>query len=513
MEKYGYDKVMEAMCSSDPRLQKSVLHLLPPPPGTWVPWARARTRVLALQLGLNGLFAEPVEYTSAPTLAADLEKTSASAGEPSRCVYLLEGLSPEFVSLLGTHFHLHPSLFMDHERLVPHGGRLKSDSSEAGGVPYLPSTILGRDHISLKYHEPLVLGTRPTGFRNLCDTSGRHIAVTRLMDQFSDVVVSRRKCTFWSKDTESGGWTCLIICDPPIRRIIDDYSGRSGTDVVTSPYGSGYPDFMALSNQIQAWRGPPRSCLLDDVLFYLQNHCGPLGDITSAKTLRVFVNKIVASHFLKLAEFLQANIDKVQWHLSRRQDLASFDVSMSEGLWSDVQSWQRRIAEYQDDIGGIMLQMGIPPDGLPDSDQARDWTDSHADFQHLLCRYREIGRRTQALSDAISSLGGLAGNRAAARSAELLVEQAEQAARENRSVKTLTALGMVFLPMSLASSLLSMSDYYLPGNSLFWVYFAISCPMVGFVLLLYFAVEIRPTAAQGWWSSLVKRTPAEMIEA
>jgi hypothetical protein len=72
----------------------------------------------------------------------------------------------------------------------------------------LPSAIYGRDHVSLKYHEPLLLSTLPTGFRNICDVSGRHIMVTRIMGKFSEVAIARRKCTFWSRKTEAGGWDC-----------------------------------------------------------------------------------------------------------------------------------------------------------------------------------------------------------------------------------------------------------------------------------------------------------------
>ncbi|KAK7996320.1 hypothetical protein PG991_015787 [Apiospora marii] len=392
----------------------------------------------------NGSFEEPVEYTSAAVLATVLRDKSTTPRGPSRSVYLLEGLSQEFVSVLGDHFQIHPSLFMDHERLVPAGGRL---TGENGGIPFLPSAICGRDHVSFKYHEPLVLPTRPAGFRNLCDISGRHIAVTRLVGQLSDVGISRRKCTFWSKETEPEGWSCLIICDPPIRRILTDYSGNLGYDVATSPYNSGYLDFVPLSYQMKTQCGPPRTSLLDDLLFYLKNHSDALEAPILPRSLRVFVDKIVASHFLKLAEFLQTNIDIVQWHLSRRHDLTFFAVAAVEELWSDVQAWQRRTAEYQDDLEATMLQLHIPLKEMEGTDtQMRSWADSTTDFQYLSRRYREMGRRTQGLVDAISALGSLAGNRAMSRSADLSLQEAARAGREARSMKTLTTLGLLFSP-------------------------------------------------------------------
>ncbi|KAK7953358.1 hypothetical protein PG988_014052 [Apiospora saccharicola] len=247
--------------------------------------------------------------------------------------------------------------------------------------------------------------------------------------------------------------------------------------------------------------GPPRSSLLDDLLFYLKNHSDALEAPIVPRSLRVFAEKIVASHFLKLAEFLQTNIDIVQWHLSRRHDLTLFAVAAVEELWSDVQAWQRRTAEYQDDLEAIMLQLHIPLRELEvTGSQMRSWAGSTADFQYLLRRYREIGRRTQGLADAISALGSLAGNRAMSGSADLSLQEAARAGREARSMKTLTTLGLLFLPLSFSASVFSMADAYLPGNSMFWVYFAVSLPLVVFVFLLSFIMELGYTEALRHWS-------------
>lgn len=189
-------------------MRRSIINKPPPPAKVWKPWCRAKVRVLALQFGPDGSVSLPTEYTDASTLAASLVQDAALASHSSRSVYLLEGLSRDFVHVLGDHFQLHPSLFVDHERLTPLGDR---QTGENGGLPFLPSATCGRDHVSLKYHEPLVLSQRPTSFRCLCDTSGRHVAVTRLMGEMSKVGVSRRKCTFWSRTTDAGGWKCTYF--------------------------------------------------------------------------------------------------------------------------------------------------------------------------------------------------------------------------------------------------------------------------------------------------------------
>ncbi|KAI0099408.1 hypothetical protein F4814DRAFT_433148 [Daldinia grandis] len=492
----SYEELIKSLCASDPRMRRSIINKPPPPRKVWKPWCRAKVRVLALQFGPDGSVSLPTEYTDASTLAASLTQDAALASHSSRSVYLLEGLSRDFVCVLGDHFQLHPSLFVDHERLTPLGDR---QTGENGGLPFLPSAICGRDHVSLKYHEPLVLSQRPTGFRCLCDTSGRHIAMTRLMGEMSKVGVSRRKCTFWSRTTDFGGWKCLIICDPPIRRILTDHTGRSGFDVITSDFNSGYMDFVPLSNQMKARSGPPRTSLVEDLLFYLQKHSNTL-DLAHPKSLRIFIEKIIASHSLKLAEFLQSNTEAVLWHLSRRHDLTPFGVATAEELWSDVQSWKRRVAEYQDDLEGTMLQLGVALTRSPDTSRIESWTDSTADFQHLLHRYRQIEKRVNELGSAINTLASLAGNRVTFRTGELSLQEAERAGRETRSVKALTVLGIIFLPLSFSASIFSMADSYLPGNSLFWVYFALSIPLLGFVILVFSIIELGYMNSGTWWS-------------
>ncbi|KAI1477468.1 hypothetical protein F4774DRAFT_389238 [Daldinia eschscholtzii] len=502
----SYEELIKSLCASDPRIRRSILNK---PAKVWKPWSRAQVRVLALHFNPDGSVDSPREYTDASTLAAGLTREAALGSPSPRSIYLLEGLSGEFARVLGDQFQLHPSVFVDHERLTPLSDR---QTGEKGGIPFLPSAICGRDHVSLKYHEPLVFSQRPTGFRCLCDTSGRHIAITRLMGEISKVGISRRKCTFWSQSLALGGWRCLIICDPPIRRILTDHTGRSGFNVVTSHFNSGYMDFVPLSNQIKAPSGPPRISMVEDLLFYLQNHYDTL-DLDHPKSVRIFVEKIIASHFLKLAEFLQSNTEVVLWHLSRRSDLTPFGVSTAEELWSDVQSWKRRVAEYQDDLEGTMLQLGVPLTHSPDTSRIENWTDSTADFQHLLHRFRQIEKRVIELGNAINTLATLAGNRVSYRTGELSLQEAERAGREARSVKALTILGIVFLPLSFSASLFSMADSYLPGRSQFWVYFALSLPLLGFVIILFSIIELGYMDGEMKWSlrSVIENTRQNLI--
>lgn len=108
-------------------------------------------------------------------------------------------------------------------------------------------------------------------------------------------------------------------------------------------------------------------------------------------------HKTVASSYLKLSNFLQSNVKLLQWNLSRHQDLSRFDVSTAEEQWSEFQSWERRIAEYQDDLLGIMVQLQVPrgQETRTQRSQRRlqTWQDPTADYQFLYHHFDDIRRR------------------------------------------------------------------------------------------------------------------------
>ncbi|KAI9686002.1 MAG: hypothetical protein M1822_003985 [Bathelium mastoideum] len=283
------------------------------------------------------------------------------------------------------------------------------------------------------------------------------------MGKFSDVAVARRKCTFWSRKTKDGGWNYFI---PQNDRTRDSC-------------------------------GPPRTSFLEDIVFYLKIHSSAL-DLAEPESVKTFVDKIIASHYLKLSQFSQAVIEKVQFNLSRRQDLTSFAVAAVEEQWSDVQSLQRRIGEYKDDIEAIMLQSRIPFEP-PNFKLVADWRDSAVDFQFLNKRFAEIGQRANGLNGSTAALAGLTNNRHAVKAQDLALAATERSIREAKSAKALTTLGIVFIPLAYVSSLFSMSDPYRPGQRLFWVYFMVALPLIMATLLGYYILEFGYTSRRIQW--------------
>ena len=66
------------------------------------------------------------------------------------------------------------------------------------------------------------------------------------------------------------------------------------------------------------------------------------------------------------------------------------------------------------------------------------------------------------------------------------IREAQTSNLQARSVRWLTILGTFFVPLSVVAGVMSMGGSFLPGEDRFWVYFAVTSPMllvIGVILL------------------------------
>ncbi|KAK1724649.1 hypothetical protein CaCOL14_005505 [Colletotrichum acutatum] len=518
----AYDDFVRPLCSSDPRLRQRD----PKAQIQRIPFTDDGVRVVKLSLGDNGTFARTAHFESPVDLETHLHNNTASqqGQQDQQNIYILQGLGPGFAGVFGHHFSLHPSVFVEHERVVVHNVNWTGESDGA----QLPSVVRSRGHVEMKYYEVVTFDTRPTSFRWVCAATGRHIGVSREFqwdnspddefDRFLNVGVVRRKCGVWSRRSEGGGWDCLVLCDPPVRSVRTGENYKIEHQVKTWPYQGGYLDFVPEESQISIVRergtqhhhcGPPRTSMLDDLAFYLETHAGLVDSTEPESVVNVFVSKIVASHLLKQTEHLRATLSAVQRGLTRKQDLAKLPMTKVEALWSDMQGWERRTGEYLEDVEGIMLQLGIPlsptqtpatgstapPIGIPpqpgsvpgpgtgpERSNVTAWSDSSADFQFLHLRFRELRHRTEMLNAAVTGLAGITGNRQA-------YKEQQRSIREAKSTKAVTLLGLVFIPLAYTASVFSIEKPFGPGGELFWVYFVTSAPLILVVMVGYYVLD------------------------
>lgn len=212
-----------SLCAADPRLRRrdrvSVTRGVPWPAGT------PRARILNFQEGREP--ASPTDSFDAGGLRSFLQQHPPSPGQ--RTVVILEGLSPNFVQVLGEYYGIHPSLFVDQERI--HNSSVDR-RLEPGNLLLLPTSSCTRDYTVLHYVELVKIPQLCQGrFNIFCAASGCVIAMTRASGQFRDIGMGRRKCTIWTR--RNGGddsWDCqypllplvllYLMCAPSVALLI-----------------------------------------------------------------------------------------------------------------------------------------------------------------------------------------------------------------------------------------------------------------------------------------------------
>ena len=510
-----YRALAQSLRAADPRLG----HRDVDSEKNGVPWPGVNPKALVLRCKAVGGFMDPSTYTNAEALREALSPAKPS-GPKCRTVVILEGLSPEFIEVLGIHYGIHPAMFAEHER--SHLTKACRRLEPAADLP-LPASVCTRDYVALAYAELVRLPyLRNGGFRAYCAATDRHVGVTRAIGKVQDVGMARRKCAVWHRqNTEQDSWDCkplshydlqsqcvltnpicpgLVLCDPPIESIRCYDDDALAVVKMPQPPSSpcGYIDFTPLQHQMERKSGPPRTSMAADLVFYLRS-AEPLLDLTTPACVTTLVAKIVASHFLMPAGYLREIMSNVEFDASYAPHLAGLQIADAEAQWSDAQTLCRRAHEYLDNLEANMLQLRVPF-AAPDTSRVAGWEDFTADFQFLRLRFQALRTRAEMISHSRAGLASIAGNRQAERERQLALLAAERSVNEARRARALTVVGLVFIPLAYTASLFSMADPYAPGKEGFWIYFAVSCPLIMFVISAYYILDLGYGANGSAWS-------------
>ena len=275
--------------------------------------------------------------------------------------------------------------------------------------------------------------------------------------------------------------TAIIFLDPPVRNIRPDVGYTVHMDSV--PYQGGYPDFIKFTTLQDVCRtsGPSRKSILEDICYYWTNHASCIDAKSDPAVSTIFLKKIIASNYMILLEHGRAMLSTIESSLSRQgQDISELQIAWAEQRWSDLQSWSRRYSEYCENVEAIIDDTKI---SLAEEDGSNDWLSTKYDFQVIHRRLCDHKRRSEVLISSLTGLAGILGSRQT-------LKEANRSLHEAKRVKILTSLGMVFAPWFLTSGIFSMSDKFLPGAKMFWIYFAVTIPLVPVVFVVAFLITL-----------------------
>ena len=229
--------------------------------------------------------------------------------------------------------------------------------------------------------------------------------------------------------------------------------------------------------------------MLEDLAYYWTQYAKDISVEDDPIIATFFLKKIIASNYLLMIGYIGVLLSEVDFDVSRRdRPISRLQIEWVGERWKDLQALNRQLPRYLESVEETMYSFGIPTE----SKVSKAWKNGDKDFYVIQRKLLSLSNRSKDLLASFTGLAGIIGNRKA-------LEEANRSLQEAKSVKTLTFLGMLFLPLSLASGLLSMSGDYSPGGSLFWIYFAIAIPLILCVFGVVFLVKMG-YGVDGEWS-------------
>jgi len=198
----AYQNLVRELCDNDPRLKEQELNGFL----DQIPWLHSGQRVVKLKLHSNNSFSRIWDFTRLDDISRGLSESF----ERQQAVLLVQGLTPELIGMLGEAFGIHPSVFMDHLKVSWTLDRNTLFLDQKRDDIALPSAAKSKSSYTIRYTEPLALSTPPVVMSLRCTASGRRLCITRNSTSYSNVVLTRRKLTVFSKRIDVEGWICEI---------------------------------------------------------------------------------------------------------------------------------------------------------------------------------------------------------------------------------------------------------------------------------------------------------------
>jgi hypothetical protein len=158
------------------------------------------SRAAVIEIHAYGTSQRP--FSSPHDLLQYMTGLSSVANSNSKCnhrIYLLEGLAPSYVEILGTHLRVDPYVFA--EQLLRGGTR-------KGETAMLPSRR-DKGGFSMQYVEPRMFGAGIDDLGARCLYQERKIWATKINGKFDGVGHVHRIASFWSRsrgEGEGGGF-------------------------------------------------------------------------------------------------------------------------------------------------------------------------------------------------------------------------------------------------------------------------------------------------------------------
>ncbi|KAK5211888.1 hypothetical protein LTR41_002129 [Exophiala xenobiotica] len=499
-------------------------------------------------------------------LRLHFETIKNSKHEADACrLYILKDLEPEFIELLGDRIGVDPLVFAEQTNAW------YFTDVQSVGHRQLPSLNRPEKSFTLRYHELRKLDfdcrhdlsdlrSQMTFAINRRYYEPWLVVESPSMPTEDSVGVVRRCASFWTsqrkEDAPGSGWNAVLLIDPPMNvarakrndgKWVDqdeslpnyifsgeDFSSRGEMweardyDVVfklgkkphaSEPYHKGCPTLYPLSfssperlkiaDMIAKEDHRDMDSLFDETVFYWKN----LATTEEVRSVRrnsmnsaYHLLKHIGCHWTNVLELISHTLAQSEYFSD--DNPATRPKHMSTAEWRrefynvveashKINYFRRKMIYFEANMALNLERLGTSLDCDLQIDDAqklpRALSDAQRDFKVLASRLRPLRERANNLSTVAKDIASL--------------RAAFQAIEDGANGLSLSILAMVIFPFTLVASMFSMADNFKPGNSQFWLFFAVSIPLSA-VIILFLMLN------QNWeyWRNYGARTLHSIIE-
>jgi hypothetical protein len=467
----------------------------------------------------SGLSASPGiqfdHFEGAARLAQELDQPET---KESCRLFIVENVCAETISLLGERFDIDPQFFADHLNNEP----WYRIANVADRIPALPSTQKLQDFLQLRYIEPRQLskfqysfhGSHATfsheerkvdkaddhsvtsdakSFMNPDETTtriprkaGKLNPRTRKGREFEPLLCTRQVITVWFKKTDDGskGWTGISPTPWFVLASTDDTTGVVLLDPPFKlPQGDLYCEpvgHRTFSRRASVMNEPedtlPPTSNREALARHLSERFSSNPALLESAKSDCFlilgdVYRLVASNWIVINEYVNRELATIEYILEKEEPtFRDLEVYLK-----DLYIYRRRVTRYHELITQAKEQCSTRGQRCWSRDDvsnlaAPDAKDMEGDFIYLQDKVLGTARRIEKNINLLTAL--------------VSIGEGKQALDENHGIARLSLLATVFLPFSTIATIFSIQGGYGPGQSTFWLFWAIAIPLTVFVLAL-----------------------------